>query len=168
MLPYFASSQLGNTYRVPQFPKTWPYLDGIMSSRILAAASLVLLCLLAGCATPYQPKNFLQGGYQDFHISQDTFSVTFQGNPYLDRSRLRQYLLRRAAELTLGCGFSHFAIIQDMDQSRNSTYISFTSLTITVTPQETIVIRCFKGAPADLSVHAIDAQEYLRLNFPTR
>lgn len=119
--------------------------------------------LLVGCATPYQPKSLL-GGYRDFQISNDTFSVTFEGNQYLDRSRLKQYLLRRAAEVTLGHGFSHFAIVQQVDQSHTSTYVSWTSLTITATPQETMTIRCYKEDPG-LTVQAIDAREYLKLNF---
>ena len=130
------------------------------------SASLALACALAGCATPYQPKDIWLGGYRDFRISQDTFSITFQGNSYLDRSRLRQYALRRAAEVTLGHGFSHFTILETTDQSRTATYVSWTSLTITAMPQEMITIKCFRGDPGSAVANAIDAHEYLRLNAP--
>ena len=134
--------------------------------RSIAYGCLVIVAS-SGCATPYQHKSFLWGGYQDFQVSKGTFSVTFQGNPSLDRSRLRQYLYRRAAEVTLEHGFSYFEVIESTDQSRTSTYVSMTALTITATPQETIMIRCFQEDPSP-SLHAIDAREYLRLNFPSR
>ena len=132
---------------------------------IRTVISVTLAFLLLGCATPYQPKDLWWGGYRDFQISKDTFSITFQGNAYLDRSRLRQYLLRRAAEVALQYGFSHFAVVESVDQSRTSTYVSWTSLTITAAPQETMMIRCFHGDPGSATVNAIDANEYLRLNF---
>ena len=145
----------------PLCRKTSPCFTGT----IRAAASVTLAFLLLGCATPYQPKDLLWGGYRDFQVSTNTFSITFQGNPYLDRSRLRQYLFRRAAEVTLEHGFSHFVILESADQSHTSTYVSWTSLTITATPQETMMIRCLHGDQDSAAANAIDAREYLRLNF---
>lgn len=132
---------------------------------ILTTTLVGLSLLLAGCATPYQPKGFL-GGYSDFQISKDTFSITFSSNTLLDGSRLRQYLLRRAAEVTLAHGFSHFAIIENTDQTDMVTSFSLTSLTVTTIPEESVWIRCFQEDPGP-TAKAIDAKEYLRLNFPS-
>lgn len=74
---------------------------------ILASISLSL----ASCATPtaYQPAR--SGfGYSEQKIESDRYRVTFAGNSSTPRTTVENYLLFRAAELTLASGYDYFAL----------------------------------------------------------
>jgi len=84
--------------------------------------SLSLLSLAVGAAalaacttppTPYGPALIDQYGYTDQKIEQDRFRVTFAGNSKTDREQVENYLLFRAAEVTLQNGYDHFVIAKD-------------------------------------------------------
>ena len=108
----------------------------------------ILLCgvSVAGCATPYQAQGF-QGGYAEARLDARTFRISFEGNVGLDRKTLEASLLRRAAELTLRQGFTHFAI---EDRGRR-TDVGFVMRPGVLGPtrraERSIVIRCFAGDP---------------------
>jgi len=83
----------------------------------LAAAPLAALLLLSGCATPtpYQPLQRgtqVSGGYSEQQIEENRFRVSFVGNSFTSRERVENYLLYRAAELTLAAGFDGFTMVQ--------------------------------------------------------
>lgn len=66
---------------------------------------------LAGCygATPYQPKD--RGyGYSEQKLEDNRYRVTFAGNSMTERETVENYLLYRAAELTLQNGYDHFVL----------------------------------------------------------
>ena len=74
-------------------------------------ALLILGALvLAGCATPYQPRGFT-GGYSDRRIDSSTFHVSFRGNAYTSRQAVETASLQRCAELAVQSGFDSFAIV---------------------------------------------------------
>ncbi|MCD2324417.1 hypothetical protein LQ953_10370 [Sphingomonas sp. IC-56] len=81
------------------------------------AAIIVVLFALTSCATPtpYQPlgsgASRASGGYSDQQLSPDRFRVTFTGNTLTSRQTVENYLLYRAAELTLQEGFDSFTIV---------------------------------------------------------
>ena len=83
----------------------------------LSAAALMLL--LAGCAvpTPYQPA--IDGyGYSDQQLENDRYRVTFSGNSVTPRDTVQNYLLHRAAEVTLDNGHDYFIVVnQDLERS---------------------------------------------------
>jgi len=84
------------------------------SNRGLAkgAAALLLLALgLAACETgplyrPRGPGDVV--GYTDQRLTQNRFRVTFSGGSGTQREAVEDSLLRRAAEVTLQNGFTHF------------------------------------------------------------
>lgn len=96
--------------------------------RKLATATLGLLTLTAGCATPtaYQPldpQHRSAGGYSEQQIETDRFRVSFRGNSLTSRETVETYLLYRAAELTLAQGFDWFIMADRNTERRSRTYI---------------------------------------------
>jgi hypothetical protein len=76
---------------------------------------LFFLCsLLCGCATAYKSLNW-NGGYTDLTLNEDTFSIYFAGNRFTSYKRVKDFVLLRAAEITISKGFNYFVIIDDKD-----------------------------------------------------
>jgi hypothetical protein len=72
---------------------------------------VVLALSLAGCATatPYQPaKDGL--GYSEQKLESNRYRVMFAGNSSTPRQTVENYLLYRAAEITLNNGYDYFVI----------------------------------------------------------
>lgn len=76
---------------------------------------LAALALVAGCttATPYQPLGAtrVEGGYTNQQIDQAHWRVSFFGNSLTSRQQVENYLLYRAAELTLQQGYTCFTVV---------------------------------------------------------
>ena len=101
---------------------SWSRVIGVALSRIHARMRrlsqgrgliglAVLLLWVAGCATPYRATGF-QGGYAVFG-SDDGHGLTigFESDMPLDLQSVQPSLLRRAAEVTLEHGFTHFVVM---------------------------------------------------------
>lgn len=90
-------------------------------SRLAAA---LLLLGLAGCAapTPYQPatKGY---GFTEQQIESNRYRVTFSGNSVTPRDVVQNYLLYRAAEVTVEKGHDYFTIV-NQDIERSTVYYS--------------------------------------------
>lgn len=89
------------------------------TSRIAAAAAS--LAVLAGCttATPYKPLGApgADGGYASQQLDATHYRVSFIGNTLTSRQRVENFLLYRAAELTLQQGYACFTIVhRDTDR----------------------------------------------------
>ena len=96
-----------------------PYNDHFGLSTLLLAASL-----LAGCVTStvpdYRPR--LPGGtvgYSDLQLSPNLYRVSFSGSTASTRDDVERYLLRRAAEVTLASGYTHF-VLSGRDTERDT------------------------------------------------
>ena len=80
--------------------------------RLAAAAALVLLAGVGGCTTsptPYGPA--ADGyGYSEQQIERNRYRVSFSGNSATSRDTVENYLLYRAAQLTLENGYDHFTM----------------------------------------------------------
>ncbi len=77
------------------------------------------LASLAACATatPYQQAASGPYGFEETAIESDRYRVSFSGNSLTDRETVENYLLYRAAELTLEQGYDHFSIAtRDTDE----------------------------------------------------
>jgi len=74
------------------------------------AVGLGLLALTACVGpAPYAPRQAGQAtGYTDRQLAPNRYRVTFTGNSATSREEVEDYLLRRAAEVTLAAGYSHF------------------------------------------------------------
>jgi hypothetical protein len=80
--------------------------------RVTAALSALALAACA-TATPYQPLGAggsASGGYASQQLDQNRFRVRFVGNSLTSRERVENYLLYRAAQLTLEQGHDCFTI----------------------------------------------------------
>ena len=79
----------------------------------MACATAILL--LSGCATPnapapvYRPQASTEGsGYADEQISATRYRVSFSGDTETTRGQVEDFLLRRAAEITVQAGYNFF------------------------------------------------------------
>lgn len=89
---------------------------------MLRVMPLILVLFLSACATatPYQPK--IGGyGYAEQRIAEARFRVSFSGNSSTERARVEDYLLFRAAEITLSEGGTHF-LMSDASTESETTY----------------------------------------------
>jgi hypothetical protein len=89
-------------------------------------ATLLGVGLLAGCTTPapdYRPRG--PGGlvgYSDVQLAPNLYRVSFSGSSASTRDDVEVYVLRRAAEVTLQAGYSHF-VMRRQDTERSTRYI---------------------------------------------
>jgi hypothetical protein len=148
--------------------------------------SLLVLFLIAaasgfpGCATPYQPIG-ATGGFEETQLAPDVFRISFRGNGFTSSDRTQDFVLLRAADLTLVHGFHYFAIVNEANGGSMSsitlpgssyttgtatrygntaygsaitTYVPPTDIPI-FKPHSGLLIRCFPGQPK--GVYGFDA-----------
>lgn len=92
-------------------------MDNSRSKRrrsLLAPVAAALALAACATATPYQPAGTrgASGGFSEQRIEQNRYRVSFAGNAYTSRQRVENYLLYRAAELTLANGYDTFTIVR--------------------------------------------------------
>ena len=80
---------------------------------------------LAGCAapTPYEPGAARQGmrifkGYSDEQLAPDRYRVAFAGNWVTPRAVVEDYMLYRAAEITVQSGHDYFRVLERRTEHR--------------------------------------------------
>src|SRR5262245_48724745 len=90
------------------------------------ALAFWLAIVLAGCTTTgpeYRPRDAGGSvGYTDLQLSPNRYRVSFSGSSASTRDDVEVYLLRRAAEVTLQSGYSHF-VLERNDTERDTRYI---------------------------------------------
>jgi len=81
-----------------------------------AAACAVAVLMLYGCASSsanaptYRPQASDEGaGYADQQINATRYRVSFAGDNQTSRGQVEDFLLRRAAEITVRAGYNYFA-----------------------------------------------------------
>ncbi len=133
--------------------------------RILVALLPLCLSTINGCGTttPFRGEGF-SGGFVEEQVAGDEFWVSFDGNTALDREALQQSLMRRASELTLRHGFTHFVVLSRGQQ---------VGFGFRLTPQvigplrrtgRSLLIRCYTGDPGERE--AVDADRFLHSQEP--
>jgi hypothetical protein len=95
-----------------------------LTSSAWAGATVLLLLVLAvgGCTspTPYGPA--VDGyGYAEQQLETNRYRVAFAGNSVTPRDVVQNYLLFRAAEVTLEKGHDYFTVV-DQDIERSTAY----------------------------------------------
>ncbi len=83
-------------------------------------AMLIGLMTLAACSTPYQEMGLL-GGVSATQIDATTMRVSARGNAFTDVGQIKNYVLLKAAQETLGHGYSLFLVSDAEDASRTET-----------------------------------------------
>jgi hypothetical protein len=94
-----------------------------LSARLVKAALLLVLAAgLSGCVTPtpYQPAPPRGFGYAEERLDSNKYRVMFRGNALTTRETVEDYLLYRAAELTMQNGFTHFIVIGRDTEAKTS------------------------------------------------
>lgn len=124
--------------------------------------------IFLGCSTPYQSVGF-RGGYFETKIDNDTFFVGFRGNGYTGAFTAKLYTMRRAAELTLKNGYTHFVEISN-DDSSNKYYVhhfngNYGSSHTVSKPETLLRIKLIKDN-FDKYTTVTDAKKFLEINFP--
>lgn len=78
----------------------------------MAAAATMLL---GACATttPYAPAANGGDGYSQQKLESDKYRIVFSGNSLTDRVTVENYVLFRAAEVTLESGNDYFIMLED-------------------------------------------------------
>ena len=94
-----------------------------MLRKTLAIAMVAAVAGLAACSagpTPYQPAAGYDRGYSEQKIESERYRISFKGNSLTGRETVENYLLYRAAELTLQSGYDTFTIVsRDTDKDRD-------------------------------------------------
>lgn len=93
-------------------------------ARLATAAALGL----GGCVSPsaYAPQTSPRSeGYADKQLASNRFRVSFHGNSATSREQVEDYLLRRAAEVTLKAGYSWFAFEHRDTRAKTRYYTDF-------------------------------------------
>lgn len=89
---------------------------------IVALASVGIALSACETSTPYAPAEDRQGyGFTEQQIEDNRFRITFRGNSLTDRETVEDYLLFRAAEVTLEQGYDYFVVVED-DTEKTTTY----------------------------------------------
>jgi len=94
--------------------------------RRLSAAIAASVFILAGCESlpPYHPSEGPGAtGYSDQQLAGNRYRVTFTGSSATRRDAVENYLLLRAAEVTLKAG-SHTFLFDTRDTKAKTTYYS--------------------------------------------
>ncbi len=142
---------------------------------------LVTFLCVCGCApTPYQKAPVAFGhGYADKEFSDDTFHVAYTASYATAAATLREYLYRRAAELTLRHKCRYFAVIREphplavykviyryyADQGAG---IDAEEVEVPARGTLHMTIQCFKDARRTNDTQPIDAKAYLSMSFRPR
>ncbi|GLQ99302.1 CC0125/CC1285 family lipoprotein [Dyella mobilis] len=91
-----------------------------MERFIKAVALLLLVTMLASCATPYQKRGF-GGGYHETKIDQNNYIVYFDGNGESSEQRIWSFWIYRCAQLTLENGYTYFSLSRVLNNMNKAT-----------------------------------------------
>lgn len=82
---------------------------------------IAMALVLGGCSTKYGQMGFT-GGVDAQRIDDRTVRVSGRGNGYTDPVTVREFVLLKSAEETLGAGYRYFSVVGSADASRSGTY----------------------------------------------
>ena len=83
---------------------------------------VVTIIMVSGCATTYDTeKSHLTGGrgfYQE-QLKNDVWKVEFTGNAHTDTETRKNYVLKKAAQITINENYSFFKVIESESKKDN-------------------------------------------------
>lgn len=139
----------------------------------------LLLNACVSAPTPYQPQHEGQG-YSEQRIEDNRYRVSFAGNTLTPRDEVENYMLLRAAELTLSNGYDYFILSGKDTETHTEYFESITSYgccnsyfdwywprpvigsrsAIPITDYEAFAyVSMFKGTKPDHNPNAFDAHQ---------
>jgi hypothetical protein len=95
-----------------------------MANSLGLTVALALGLLLGACAASPTPYQAVQGGfgYSEQQIEENRYRVSFAGNSATSRQTVEDYLLYRAAELTVQTGHDWFTVVHRNTMQEYSGY----------------------------------------------
>ncbi len=93
-----------------------------MNARALLAVSALLVLAACASATPYQTAGRGGEGFVDQQLEAGKYRITFKGNTLVERATAENYVLYRAAEVTLASGNDHFVLADQTADALSSYY----------------------------------------------
>ena len=88
-------------------------------------SAFICLLFLGACTgpTPYMPLGESGNGYSEQKLESGRYRVTFAGNELTRKDTVEDYMLYRAAELTISTGHQYFQVVsKDTDKSTSYRY----------------------------------------------
>ena len=84
-----------------------------MNYRTIQIACLVgLLSILSGCVSTYKAAEDGVAGYRELRVEKDLYNVEYTEASRISWEQLRQFALRRAAELARKNGYAAFDVLE--------------------------------------------------------
>jgi len=89
--------------------------------------ALAALLALTGCETqePFQPREGHSSGYTDQRLGSNRYRVTYTGNAATSRETIENFLLLRAAQVTLQSSYRWFVFDTRDTQAKTSYHTDF-------------------------------------------
>ncbi len=92
-----------------------------MSMKLILSGAAALALAACATSTPYAPAEREGGyGFAEQRIEDNRYRVTFRGNSSTSREAVENFLLFRAAELTVENGYDHFIVVENDTETRRS------------------------------------------------
>ena len=121
-----------------------------MKGRVLPA--LVLLSALSACSTGYQSEGFT-GGFTDTQLADNIFTISFSGNAFTAPQQAGDFVMLRAAELSVSHGYPYFVIDDQGDTSTKGFIGSYGSGSMgggeLYYPRQSMRITCYRTKASD-------------------
>jgi hypothetical protein len=115
-------------------------------------ALLLISGVLSACSTDYQPDGYT-GGYTDTQLAENVFAVSFSANGYTAPQKAADFVMLRAAELTLAHGNQYFVIENEGNSSTKGFVGSYGGGSVgggeLYYPRQSMRISCFKAKGTD-------------------
>ena len=122
---------------------------------------IIILFLIAGCATPYQKVTLttLSGGYYDDQLANGDYKVRFTGNGYTSLEQIADYAILRCSEIALENNKEFFEIIEGGAYTWNDSYNSGNTFGSLAKPEAKYIIRLLNESPPGQNSKIINALE---------
>ncbi len=141
-------------------------------SKCLLASFIAIFC---GCSQHVKEGKFQALHQHETKLSSSQFIVEFRAGGMTSFDKVKDYGMRKAAELTLNQGYSYFKVIKKqnisqhkkisrIDEDKMEDYVLFSTIKegediIERSPGIKLTIQCYRDDPRLFNV--IDAKEYL-------
>lgn len=102
-------------------------MQNLNTTMRLMVAGLALTLTACVTTTPYQPQDRRGFGFSEQRLQEQRFRVRFSGNTATPRETVENYLLYRAAEITLENGATHFRFVDrevDKDERQRQQFVT--------------------------------------------
>lgn len=92
-----------------------------MFQRMIFTAALAVMLAACATSTPYVAATGDNGyGFSEQRIEENRYRIMFRGNSSTTRETVENFLLYRAAELTLINDFDYFVVVEGDTEARTS------------------------------------------------